>query len=171
MIWQLIDLDTIDDKASLKIPNITLFDNDSYIKSDFHKHNLKYKSVNSKWGCDFCLRIFDSNVDSFGCRECDFILCYKCLFNKEESPNNKITIKYKVNPNDSKISLFGGYFVKNNKNVCKIIYNNEEMELQEYLSIDNSIKNKKELENQLKDISHIIRMDYMFFLYIVYIIE
>ena len=41
IICQLIDLDTIDDKAILKIPNITLFDNDSYIKSDFHKHNLK----------------------------------------------------------------------------------------------------------------------------------
>ena len=36
----------------------------------------------------------------------------------------------KVNP----LKIFGSEFVKNNKNNCKIIYENKEYELQEYIN-------------------------------------
>ena len=167
ILCQLIDLDTINDSATLIIPNITIFNDDSYIQSHFHKHKLRYKSAGVRWQCDFCNRIFDSNVDSFGCRECDFDLCMNCLFSKNENNKNnrKMVIKYIFESNKTEIKIFGDSFVKKNKNICKINYNGKDIELKEYLLIKEFAKNKKEFEINITLICHnseIESLDWMF---------
>lgn len=82
---QLLNLNEQSDKAILKIPNITIFNEKSAIESKFHKHKLIYSCVKSSWKCNFCSKLFDENTYSFGCRECNFDLCIKCLFD----PNNQ----------------------------------------------------------------------------------
>ena len=82
---QLLNLNEQSDKAILKIPNITIFNEKSVIESQFHKHKLIYSCVKSSWKCNFCSKLFDENTYSFGCRECNFDLCIKCLFD----PNNQ----------------------------------------------------------------------------------
>ena len=59
-------------------------------------------------------------------------------------------IKYKVNKDDETIRIFGDKFIENNNkgfwpwtNKCKIIYNNNEMNLQSFLDV--SKDNKKDL--------------------------
>ena len=39
-----------------------------------------YATVKSSWKCNSCSKLFDENTYSFGCRECNFDLCMKCLF-------------------------------------------------------------------------------------------
>ena len=52
--------------------------------------------------------------------------------------NEGIKIVYRFNNND-KIRIFGKIFVNNNKDKCKIIYNDIEYDLKEYLEdIDNN---------------------------------
>ena len=82
---QLLNLNEQSDKAILKIPNITIFNEKSAIESKFHKHKLIYSCVKSSWKCNSCSKLFDENTFSFGCRECNFDLCMKCLFD----PNNQ----------------------------------------------------------------------------------
>ena len=55
------------------------------------------------------------------------------------------------------IKLFGEEFVKNNKERCKMIINNKEEEICEYLDIEKNI-----LEIKLKEIKIIYNMSYMF---------
>ena len=71
--------------------NSFIFNENSFIKSFMHKHELKYKSVQSDWTCDFCLREFDKDVESFGCRNCNFDLCKDCLFMNEKDFINKLS--------------------------------------------------------------------------------
>ena len=40
----------------------------------------------------------------------------------EKVEKDEIILEYKVNINKKKIKLFGKYFIKNNKNICKLIY-------------------------------------------------
>ena len=84
---------------------------------------------------------------------------------KEKSNNNIIinnyeniiTIQYR---NDyGKIKLFGETFIKNNKDKCKIIFNNKEFELLSYLNIKDNIDI---IEIKLKIIKIITNMDHMF---------
>ena len=69
---QLLNLNEQSDKAILKIPNITIFNEKSVIESQFHKHKLIYSCVKSSWKCNFCSKLFDENTYSFGCREFQF---------------------------------------------------------------------------------------------------
>ena len=54
---------------------------------------------------------------------------------------NEINITYKIN-NEEKIKIFGRKFIENNKDKCKIIYDNKEYELVEELEIKNNILNQ-----------------------------
>ena len=69
---QLLNLNEQSDKAILKIPNITIFNEKSVIESQFHKHKLIYSCVKSSWKCNFCSKLFVENTYSFGCREFQF---------------------------------------------------------------------------------------------------
>ena len=50
---------------------------------------------------------------------------------------NEIKIIYNNNDNKNEINIFGEEFVKNNKNLCKILYNNKEYELQNKFNSEN----------------------------------
>ena len=74
--------------------------------------------------------------------------------------NNEIELIYKPKKKD-KVGIFGSEFVKNNKDKCRIIYNNKEYELKEYFNdIDYNIEN--EIKIKLKCIKNVTDMSYMF---------
>jgi len=58
----------------------------------------------------------------------------------KEKDEDEIKIIYKIGDED-RIKIFGETFVKNNRNICKIIYNSKEEEIKEYI--------QKPLENDL----------------------
>lgn len=77
---------------------------------------------------------------------------------------NEISIIYIINDEDKFIKLFGSKFVLNNKTNCKLIINDEEKELCEYLDIKYLV-NKKEIktfELKLKYINKIKDISFMF---------
>ena len=74
--------------------------------------------------------------------------------------DDMITLIYKINPNDNSIKIFDSVFVKNNKDNCKIIYENKEFELSEYFNVES--KNQK-LMIKLKGISRITNANKMFY--------
>ena len=77
--------------------------------------------------------------------------------------NDEINIIYNINDKDKKegkIRIFGDEFVKNNKNICKIEYEDNEYELSEEFDIKNINNNK--LEIKLKGINNINNMSNIF---------
>ena len=104
-----------------------------------------------------------------------FIMVYKPNENKKEKKEKKDKIKefkeeigflldngkeYK----EDVIRIFGKYFVKQNKNKCKIIYNNKKYELKEYFDeIDKNYNIEiKEIKLKLIGINNITDMQEMF---------
>ena len=81
---------------------------------------------------------------------------YKKMINKY---NDKIIINYKI---QDKIKLFGYDFIINNKDNCKMIIEDKEYELKEYFESKN-LKNKNILIVELKGISNITNMSWMFY--------
>ena len=81
---------------------------------------------------------------------------------KIKEVNNEIMIIYKIDKNENSIRLFGKDFVNNNKNICKIIYDEKEYELQERFYLKNLNKNKEILEIKLRGITNVITMNSMF---------
>ena len=73
-----------------------------------------------------------------------------------------ITINYNIKENDIKVRIFGENFVKNNKNICQIIYEDECCELTQFLNIKN-LENNKILEIKLIGINNIVDASYMFY--------
>ena len=55
---------------------------------------------------------------------------------------NELTIIYKIEKNKNKIKIFDEYFVKNNKENCKIIIDEEEREICSELNINEEMNNK-----------------------------
>ena len=65
--------------------------------------------------------------------------------------DNKITMIYKVPKNQKFIKIFGIEFVKNNKNICKIVVDDKIYELQENLpNINITQKTTKLIANIIK---------------------
>ena len=62
----------------------------------------------------------------------------------------------------SKEKLFGEIFVNNNKNICKIIINNEKKDLCSYLDNYKNYINENKLEIKLIGVENIIDASYMF---------
>ena len=78
--------------------------------------------------------------------------CYKYM-KVEYDVNNQILLEYKI---------FGENFVQTNKDICKIIVNNEKKELCSYLENYHNYLNKDKLEIKLTGINNIIDSSYMF---------
>ena len=77
---------------------------------------------------------------------------------------DEITIKYKVEKR-AKIKLFHSIFVKNNEKFCSIIFDGQQLNLQEYIILSNAQLAKfiyRIIEIKLKGISKITNMEYMF---------
>ena len=62
-------------------------------------------------------------------------------------------------PNSKSKKIFGKYFVENNKEKCKLIYNGEEKELEEYYQ---EFDNKDLIKFKLKFNNNTVDMSYMF---------
>ena len=62
------------------------------------------------------------------------------------------------------LRIFGKKFVKNNKNKCRIIYENKKYKLADYLEeIDNNYKIKNIIKLKLYEANNISDMSYMFY--------
>ena len=72
---------------------------------------------------------------------------------------SEINIIYDINSQNN-ITIFGYDFVKNNKNICKMIIDNKGYDIQEEYKVKNN-KNKK-LKIKLKGIDKIINMSSIF---------
>ena len=70
---------------------------------------------------------------------------------------------YKINNNENKIRIFGKTFVENNKNKCRIIYNNIIFSLQEYLCFFEKFKKDDNLEVVLIEFESIYNRECMFY--------
>ena len=90
-----------------------------------------------------------------------FYLCLNCLFNDINYSIN-IELEFKIEDKKiNKIRLFGDDFVLNNKK-RKILYNEKEYEIKEYLPITYANKENQKIEIKLKEINKINSMKYMF---------
>ena len=74
--------------------------------------------------------------------------------------NDEITLIYKIDKNIKSIKIFDSEFVNNNKNICKIIHENKETELKEYINVESE---KEILEIKLKGINQIANANKMFY--------
>ena len=77
-----------------------------------------------------------------------------------EKDISEINIIYIINRQNN-INRFGSKFVKNNKNICKMIIDNKEYELAKKYNAKGNNNNK--IRIKLKGINHINNMSYMFY--------
>ena len=80
----------------------------------------------------------------------------------EEKLKNSILIKYKINNDEKIIKVFGFLFVKNNKNKCRIFFDNKIYQLSVYFNIENYKNKNNILEIKLIGINNINNASYMF---------
>ena len=76
-----------------------------------------------------------------------------------EKDITEINIIYEINRKKN-IRIFGSNFVKNNKNICKMIIDNKEYEITEKYKVKS--KNNNKLKIKLKGIDNVTDMSYMF---------
>ena len=76
--------------------------------------------------------------------------------------DNEITMIYKINKNENSIRIFGSKFVENNKDKCKIIYNDNEYELENEFKLNDIRENQDTIQIKLKGIKNITNMSNMF---------
>ena len=74
---------------------------------------------------------------------------------------SEISIVYNIKSEDNDINIFGPYFVKNNKTICKLIIDNKEYEITERYNFKDN--NKTSLKIKLKGINNITNMSDMFY--------
>jgi hypothetical protein len=74
---------------------------------------------------------------------------YYTIKEKEKESKDEIKIIYKIGQ-ENKIRLFGEVFFKNNKDICKIIYNGRIDEIQEFYYLNKEKAQKDKLEIKLK---------------------
>ena len=72
---------------------------------------------------------------------------------------NELAIVYKVFPKETKIRILGKEFVENNSNKCKIIYKEQQYDLQEFFEIKND---EEKIELKITGINDITDMSNMF---------
>ena len=97
--------------------------------------------------------INDNNTNK---RYNNIINLYKKM--KEDEIKDEIILKYKIEQENPQI--LGEEFVKNNKGICKIIYENKEYDLR--TTVDLFSTNRENLEVKLIGISKVTNMSYMF---------
>ena len=85
----------------------------------------------------------------------------KEIDDSEKDLKNIITLRYEKKENDL-IRIFGDEFVWRNKNKCKIIINNEEKDLCNFIDTTNILLNNNILEITLIKTKNIINISHMF---------
>ena len=76
--------------------------------------------------------------------------------------NNSMTLIYNISNYKNKIKLFDYNFVRNNKDKCYLMINNEKKELKEQIEIDSNLRNQKSLEIKLIETKIITAMNSIF---------
>ena len=85
------------------------------------------------------------------------------LYSEMRNENKEIEMKYKIRKQDKQARIFGKNFIYNNIYKCKIVYNNTEYELTEYLrDTDIEYTNKTEIIFKLKGIQNVADMSCIF---------
>ena len=69
-----------------------------------------------------------------------------------------LTIIYEINPSENLVKIFGNNFVKKNKHIYKIIYEDKDYELTEYFDLKKICINKDKLQIKLNGNLNIIDM-------------
>ena len=116
-----------------------------YYKNYFHYENIKecYKYIKKKY-----------NVNNKEKNDSQI---------RQLSGEEFITIIYKNNPNIKMLKIFGSEFVKNNKDICIIIYKNEKYTIDEYFKLDYFYSDKNlEVEIKIIGVDNIINSSHMF---------
>ena len=80
----------------------------------------------------------------------------------EENQKSGIKLQYQLNKEIDEIKIFGYNFVKNNINNCKIIFQEKEIKLREYIDINNSFKDLEKKEIKLIGFENVSDMREMF---------
>ena len=78
--------------------------------------------------------------------------------------SSEIDIKYNIDEDENIIQIFGADFVKNNKNICRMIIDDKEYEITRVFNVLKlkDYKNNKQLKIKLKAIENINNMSHMF---------
>ena len=79
----------------------------------------------------------------------------------ESNSKDEIRIKYKINES-KEIRLFGDKFVENNKNICKIIFDEKEENLASWKELDDNTY-REFLEITLKGLTNVTNMSHIFY--------
>ena len=90
---------------------------------------------------------------------------FQKIFDIYEKMNytNEITMKYKIDTNIDSVSIFGRCFVENNKDICKILYEDKEYELKEKFNLnDINIPKDNILKIKLTNINKVTKMNCIF---------
>ena len=83
--------------------------------------------------------------------------------NNQDNISHNEELIYKPNK-EGKVRIFGNYFVKNNKQNCKILYNNKEYELKDYFNdIDENYNNKDDIKIKINGMDNITNIGSMFY--------
>ena len=142
----IFDPNNTENKLYLTMPNLFDFGSDAKAISFLHKDKLKYNSANFDWWCDFCNKLFKKNDPNFGCRECDYDLCPKCLFEDSNNERNKTYIKLNQKNIDIKKFTVDEFNIKSIYHNHNLIYNNESNN-----TIINGTKKCIRCENKIAD--------------------
>jgi hypothetical protein len=140
----------INDEAKDKIKNIiNKNNNDELLNEEYYLINL--------------FTIIVDDFQNYPNKELNLIIdnLEKFIFLNYDN-SKKIDLKYEFEKEDIKddlIKILGKKFVENNKDKCKIIYNDKEKELKEYYE---EFNNMNVIKFKLKFIKKIIDMSYMF---------
>ena len=102
--------------------------------------------------------------DSDICNKFNNIFKIYKKINFKSNTQDEIKIIYKINKNENSVRIFGSKFVDHNKDICKIIYNGNEYELQNEFNLENLDINREDnlLEIKLKGVKNIKDTSSMF---------
>ena len=119
-----------------------------YHQLEFISNNLKnYESYNCLNNIN--IKKLIQNLDTFINNDLNYKFQY--LVNFYKISEKKIALKYHNKEKEEKIRLFGEDFVKNNKNNCYLLINNNISELCEYYFFDQEKKGKTIIVDLIKD--------------------
>ena len=151
---------------------VKIFDDD-FIRKNKNTHKIVYN--NKMYPLQNEIFIENKNISKIKIKLISFSSIYiktipigsyvtkKCLYNNKCFKNKLSRMIYKINNNENKIRIFGKTFVENNKNRCRIIYNNIVFSLQEYLYFSEKFKKGDNLEIILLEFESIYNRKCMFY--------
>ena len=158
------EIQNIINKLKFVQNNIELYSNIcNNLINEYDNRNKNYKTmINLNTLYNFNKKI-EENIDNIiNENKIKNKIKYLIEFYEKIEPDKNLIIKYKVNLNDEKVRIFGDEFVNKNKNNCKIIFGNKELELDSFFDLKQNNVNNEILEISLRKINDITDMSYMF---------